>query len=109
MGPRISMLGSGRMTVTTIQERAAYNRYMARGWESKSVEAQIEESVASGPAKSKAQLTAEELERRQKKADLMLSRSRIVQQLEESSNERYSDLLRRTLADLDAQIAELAP
>jgi len=34
-------------------------------------------------------------------------RKRILQQLETSSNERYSELLRRTLADLDAQIAAL--
>jgi len=42
-----------------------------------------------------------------KKSDLQLSRKRILQQLETSSNERYSELLRRTLADLDVQIAAL--
>jgi len=60
------------------------------------------------PGKSKAQLTPEELQRRQKKADLLLSRRRVMQQLAESSNERYSELLRRTLTELDAQIAKLA-
>ena len=67
----------------------------------------MEESVASAPAKSRAQVTPEELQRRQKKADLRLSRSRIVQQLAESVNERYSELLRRTLAELDRQIDAL--
>jgi hypothetical protein len=81
---------------------------MARGWESKSVEAQMEESAAAEPAKSKAQLTPEELLRRKKRADLMLSRSRVVQQLAESTNERYSELLRRTLAALDQQINALS-
>jgi hypothetical protein len=80
---------------------------MARGWESKSVEAQMEESGAPAPAKSKTQLTPEELQRRQKKADLLLSRNRIVQQLAESSNERYSQLLQKTLEALDAQLAAL--
>lgn len=80
---------------------------MARGWESKSVEAQTEEPVASAPAKSRAQVTPEELQRRQKKADLRLSRCRVVQQLAESVNERYSELLRRTLAELDRQIDAL--
>jgi hypothetical protein len=80
---------------------------MARGWESKAVEAQMEESGTPAPAKSRAQLTPEELQRRQKKADLMLSRTRIVQQLAESTNERYSELLQRTLAELEAQIAAL--
>ena len=86
----------------------AYNRLMARGWESKSVEAQME-SQAAETGKRRAQLTQEELERERRKADLLLSRSRILQQLDESSNERYSELLRRTLAELDAQIAKLAP
>ena len=37
----------------------------------------------------------------------MLSRKRVLQQLERSTSERYSELLRQTLADLDAQIAAL--
>jgi len=80
---------------------------MARGWESKSVEAQIEES---GPEKlpSTAQsLTPEERHTILRKNNLMLSRKRILQQLEQKPNERYSELLRRTLASLDAEIAAL--
>ena len=37
----------------------------------------------------------------------MLSRRGIVQQLERSNSERYSELLRLALADLNAQIAAL--
>lgn len=81
---------------------------MARGWESKSVEAQQEESSSARPGKSRAPLTPEELQREQKKADLMLSRSRIMQQLQLSDNERYAELMRQTLAELDRQIAALA-
>ena len=81
---------------------------MARGWESKSVEAQIEESI-SEPSRSKTPpVSAEELQSKSKKKDLMLSRKRVLQQLERSSSERYSELLHRTLADLEAQIAELS-
>jgi hypothetical protein len=86
---------------------ATYNRDMARGWESKSVEAQIEESVANESAKNKAAFTPEELQKHRRKADLILSRRHVLQQLEQSSSERYSELLQRTLAELDAQIAEL--
>jgi len=43
-----------------------------------------------------------------KKNDLQLSRKHILQQLQNSSSERYTELLRRTLADLDAQIAALS-
>ena len=81
---------------------------MARGWESKAVEAQIEESTAAEPAHSKKQLTPEELRRRQKRADLMLSRSRVVQQLAESHDERYSKMLRQALTALDEKITALA-
>jgi hypothetical protein len=80
---------------------------MARGWESKSVEAQIEESAAAGDVRGNAALTSEQVEQRRRKSDLMLSRSRVVQQLEQSTNERYAELLRRTLADLDKQIGGL--
>ena len=80
---------------------------MARGWESKSVEAQMEESRASKPQEQKAALTPEQLQHQRKKADLTLSRKRIAQQLDATSNEQYSELLHRTLADLDAQIAKL--
>jgi hypothetical protein len=79
---------------------------MARGWESKSVEAQIEESI-NETSPNEAPASAEELQSRNKKADLMLSRKHVLQQLGRSNSELYSDLLRRTLADLDAQIAAL--
>jgi len=37
----------------------------------------------------------------------MLSRRRVLLQLERSGNERYSELLRTTLADLETQLAAL--
>jgi len=78
---------------------------MARGWESKSVEAQIEEST-SEPVKPHV-LSAQEIQLQRRKADLMLSRQRVLQQMQLSSSERYSEILRQTLRDLDAQIAAL--
>ena len=80
---------------------------MARGWESKSVEAQIDETISESSHKENRSVSAEELQSRNRKTALMLSRKRTLQQLERSTSERYSDLLRRTLADLDAQIAAL--
>ena len=87
---------------------AIYNQGMARGWESKSVEAQMEESSA--PKEVRRNLSAatpDELARRQKHAALKLSRSRTAQQMETSTSERYSEMLRRALEDLDQQIAAL--
>lgn len=80
---------------------------MARGWESKSIEAQIEESNLEPLPPSEQQPSAEERQALLKKRDLMLSRRRILQELESSPSERYSELLRRTLAALDAEIARL--
>ena len=68
----------------------------------------MEESNESKPATRKAVLTPEELQQQRKKANLTLSRRHILQQLETSSKEQYSELLRRTLADLDRQIADLS-
>jgi hypothetical protein len=80
---------------------------MARGWESKSVEAQMEESSSSKASGAKPGLTEAEAQAKLKRADLQLSRRRVVEQLEQSTNERYSTMLRSALAELDAQIAGL--
>jgi hypothetical protein len=79
---------------------------MARGWESKSVEAQIEESDTKVSAASNQLLSREAVLAQNEKSDLLLSRKRVEQQLELSTNERYTELLRRTLADLDARLAQ---
>ena len=68
----------------------------------------MEEAHAARPTKAKLAHKAKQTQHHIKKADLVLSRSRVVQQLEHSTNERFNELLRRTLADLDAQIAALA-
>jgi hypothetical protein len=81
---------------------------MARGWESKSVEAQIEESDSEPSFNETRSSSAEEMQLQMKKADLELSRKLVLQQMERSDSERYSELLRRTLGGLDAQIAGLS-
>jgi hypothetical protein len=80
---------------------------MARGWESKSVEAQIEESNSESSANEDQAVSFEDRQVLIRKKDLILSRKRVLQQLEGSTSDRYSELLRRTLADLESQIAEL--
>jgi len=80
---------------------------MARGWESKSVEAQIEEAISENFQDPEDGMSSEAREALLRRKDLMLSRRRIVQQLDSSPSERYSELLRRTLASLDSQIAAL--
>jgi hypothetical protein len=65
----------------------------------------MEESFA--PPVRRRFVKPEELERERKYADLVLSRNHVAQQLEQSTNERYSEILRRALAELDGQIAAL--
>ena len=78
---------------------------MARGWDSKAVEAQIEESNSAATEQTyRKPISTEEVHGRIKRDNLLLSRRRILQELESSSNERYSDLLRRSLAELDGQL-----
>ena len=81
---------------------------MARGWESKSVEAQIEESISDSLANQEQSISPDERQALIRKNDLLLSRRRVVQQLEGSTSERYSEFLRRSLVALEAQIAALS-
>ncbi len=76
---------------------------MARGWESKSVEQQ-QESAASEPDPAKLRLTPAQIAAEQRRQTLNLSRRRILQQLEVTSNSRHRRMLEAALADLDAQI-----
>jgi hypothetical protein len=79
---------------------------MARGWESKAVESQIETAEARVAAK-KTRLSPEEMERQRKRESLLLSRARVLQDIEKSSNPRYRKMLSDALAHLDAQLAQL--
>jgi hypothetical protein len=82
---------------------------MARGWESKSVEAQIDmaEAQRSAAATQRA-LDSESLELIRKKENILLSRTRVVRDLGNAQNPRYRAVLTKALADLDAQLSTLA-
>ena len=81
---------------------------MARGWESKSVEAQIDAAEMHRGAVLQKVQTREHLERVRQKESLMLSRTRVVRELETARNSRYRDILAKALAELEVQIAALA-
>jgi hypothetical protein len=49
-----------------------------------------------------------QLESIRKKEVLILSRTRVVRELNSSQNPRYQAVLRKALADLDAQLAGMA-
>jgi hypothetical protein len=80
---------------------------MAKGWESKAVEAQIEDSKTKAPGKTKPQLTPAEIEARRRRQVLLLARTRVQRDLELSQHQRHTEQLNRALADLEAQLSAL--
>lgn len=80
---------------------------MARGWESKAVEDQIQESELKSSGDPKPQLTHAQLDVNRRKQVLILSRKRVEKDLQSSHDQRYRDQLNRALVDLDAQISAL--
>jgi hypothetical protein len=80
---------------------------MARGWESKAVEGQVQEFESKENRSKKLQLTRDQLEIRRKMEIVLLSRARVEKELQLSENPRYREQLVRALADLDAQLSKL--
>lgn len=80
---------------------------MAKGWESKSVEAQVEDSKTKTRGKHKAPLTPAQIEVHRRREVLLLSRARVKRDLLASQNQRYTDQLNRALADIEAQLSAL--
>lgn len=79
---------------------------VARGWESKSVEAQqAEASEKSGKPRRK--MSAEEAAARREEENLRLSRQHVLQQLEAAFNERHRASLRAALTELDEKLKRL--
>jgi hypothetical protein len=84
-----------------------YNRSMARGWESKSVEAQ-QESAASEQSLGRPRLTREQADRLREKESLQLSLRNVLKQLEGSSSSQRRDMLERAKSDLERKIEKLS-
>ena len=81
---------------------------MARGWESKSVEAQIDMAEARRSAILTNSPEPEKLELIRKKETIILSRTRVLRELNSAQNPRYRAQLSKALADLDAQLSTFA-
>jgi hypothetical protein len=93
-----------KLSLSGVEE---YNESMARGWESKSVEAQIDMHQAH-PRKQHPAPTPESLDLIRKKETILLSRTRVVRELDNAQNPRYKAVLTKALADLDAQLITFA-
>ena len=82
---------------------------MARGWESKSIEAQIDMAAENHrSAVIEESPDPEKLNQLRQKETILLSRTRIIRELNAAQNPRYKAVLNKALADLDAKLLTIA-
>jgi hypothetical protein len=80
---------------------------VARGWESKSVEGQIELAREKDRGASAAPITPEQRRRIREREDLELSRNRVLRELARATHPRHRELLEAALSHLDGKIRAL--
>lgn len=80
---------------------------MARGWESKSVESQIESSQSIQGEAAKKRWTAEAAAAARKEETLRLARTHLQQQLRASQHPRHREMLQTALSDVEKQLAQM--
>ncbi|HVY92516.1 MAG TPA: hypothetical protein VHA14_07205 [Bryobacteraceae bacterium] len=80
---------------------------MSRGWESKSVESQMEEAAARRTAARQIRLTPEEMQARTERESLELSRTRVLKDLESATHPRRREQLEAALRHLNEKLAAL--
>jgi len=81
---------------------------MARGWESKSVEMQIESAQSRPSRVTGASPSVADVQLMREKENLTLSRTRVLRELETTKNPRYMEMLKRELKVLEARIGKLS-
>jgi hypothetical protein len=81
---------------------------MARGWESKSVEDQLEERER---AKREAvvPISTEAPEHRQRRETLQLAHSRLVEQIKAARSDAYRQMLEQSLFAIEEELKALRP
>ena len=81
---------------------------MARGWESKDVESQVEAKKSVTDSQGRGPKSVEQVRREQERQDLQLSRTRIMNDLQNATNPNHRKSLEAALAHLDKKIAEIS-
>lgn len=81
---------------------------MARGWESKDVESQVQDRKTVAENSGREQKTEEQLRREHEKRGLALSRTRILNDLNNATHPNHRKSLEAALEHLDKKIAELS-
>ena len=82
---------------------------MARGWESKAVEDQIEQAdKRAEQPQARDEASPAVRARRERLASLTLARARTLEQLERAAVPAYREMLERALRALEVEISELS-
>jgi hypothetical protein len=81
---------------------------MARGWESKDVESQVEAAEERARLAKLTKLSDAETARDRERDSLQLSRKRVLHDIETSQNPRYRETLEAALKHLDDKLAALS-
>ena len=84
-----------------------YNEFVARGWESKSIESQMESAERSRKPPAATPLNPQQLEVERKRDGLLLHRTRVLRDLDNCHGERHRKTLLAGLAYLEQQLAAL--
>ncbi|MEA2568758.1 MAG: hypothetical protein QOI24_759 [Acidobacteriota bacterium] len=79
---------------------------MARGWESKSVESQMEDRLAAPGGRGRSG-HSDELEKARKRESIEASRRRVERELASSHSDVHRAALRNALEHLDAELRKL--
>jgi 5'-3' exonuclease len=82
--------------------------YMARGWESKDVESQVDAAEERARLAKLTKLSDEETARDRERDSLQLSRKRVLHDIETAQNPRYRATLEAALKHLDEKLAALS-
>lgn len=81
---------------------------MARGWESKAIADQIEEGESRKEASPQAQASPEQRLLKERLASLLLSKSRLLQQLERATHPSHRSMLLNGLKAVEKEIEEVS-
>jgi ATP-dependent helicase YprA (DUF1998 family) len=80
---------------------------MARGWESKAVESQMEAAAAKRAPERRVPPTEDEIRREHERESLQLSRKRVLKDIETATHPRYRQQLEAALRHLDERLKDL--
>ena len=80
---------------------------MARGWESKSVEDQLEERMRAQQEAAVTPLSPEAVELKQKRETLLLARSRLLEQIQNARSDAHRRMLEQSLEAVETELAAL--